>query len=539
MNVKKGVFACNTSTGNQSVTGVGFQPKAVILWGVKLASNNTFTSGDNAFWFGAATSATNRWCMAGAEDDAVTTSNTGRRLSTDRVIHILASGTPTTEAVANLVSFDTDGFTINWSSAPTSAWQCHYMALGGSTITNARAGATSTTPDSSTAITGVGFKPDLLMMVGINTGNDTSASNKTVMVGLASGSGSSSQAVVASRYRDAMTTTDNISYQDTGYSFALLSGVSSSFSWRGSLASFDTDGFTISWTNTLGFNQNFCYLALKGGAYRVITDTQRTATTGTRSTTGVGFQPVGALFASWGSTASGGSIDTSQARLTISASDGTNEGGFWWQSADNVTTTDLDQKSFTDKALLLATQPSTTDAEADLASFDTDGFTLDWTTVADSTERRFITVLFGDHRITPATQEDDAAVAAGRLKMRAVSSVTDAQTTLTVGRIHQRSVTTMTQDDAAVAAGRIHQRSVTTMTQDDAAVAAGRIHQRSASSVTDAQTTLTVGRIHQRSVTTTTGTDTARIINIEANIVTRAFDHPAPVISAFDAPTRD
>jgi hypothetical protein len=475
VDVKKGVFVCNTSTGNQSVTGVGFQPKAIILWGVKLTSNNTFESGDNAFWFGAATSATERWCMSGAEDDAVATSNTGRRLSTNRVITIHASGTPTTDAIADLVSFDADGFTINWSDAPSAAWQCHYMALGGDSITNAKAGTAATTPTPSTSITGVGFTPGIVIMAGVNTAKDTDLNTKSLMIGAASAV--SSQAVVAMRSRDAVTTTDNISYQDSNFCFAFLAAGSNSFSWRGSLASFDANGFTINWQTYGGTATDFCYLALKGGQYAVLTDTQRTSTTGTKSTTNVGYKPRGALFASWGRTASN-SIDNTQARLTVSASDGNDQGGFWWQSADNVTTTDLDQKSFTDKALLLATQPSTTDAEADLASFDADGFTLNWTTVADSTARQFIAVLFGHSPITPATQ-DDTSVAFQRLKTRVVSPVADAQTTLTLGSIHQRAVTTAT------------------------------------------------------------GTDTARIIKVEAKIVTRAFDHPAPVASSFDARTPD
>jgi hypothetical protein len=477
MNVKKGVFACNTSTGNQSVTGVGFQPKAIILWGVKLTSNNTFESGDNAFWFGAGTSATQRWVIAGAADDGVTTSNTGRYMASNEIIRVLASGTPTTDAIADLVSFDADGFTINWSVAPSSAWKCHYLALGGDSIINAKSGVAQANPGTTTQITGVGFQPSFVVTASNRFVANANSSTQSFGLGFASGTATNAQAVIWNRSRDGQTTTNNISYQAEGYVFAVPADTAAAHAWRGSLASFDADGFTISWNVSQVTPQDFVYIALQGGSYRVITETQRTGTTGTKSTTGVGFNPRGALFASWGRTASS-SIDNSQARLTVSASDGTNEGGFWWQSAANVTTTDLDQKSFTDKALLLATQPSTTDAEAEVASFTADGFTLNWTTVADSNARQFIAVLFGDGPVTTAT-ETDTAVAAGRIKTRVVSPVVDAQTTPTLGSIHQRAVTTATE------------------------------------------------------------TDTARIIKVEAKIVTRAFDHPAPVASSFDARTPD
>jgi hypothetical protein len=48
-----------------------------------------------------------------------------------------------------------------------------------------------------------------------------------------------------------------------------------------------------------------------------------------------------------------------------------------------------------------STQASTTDAEADLNSFDADGFTLNWST-ADATAREFIYLAFGSDAGAPA-----------------------------------------------------------------------------------------------------------------------------------------
>jgi hypothetical protein len=51
-------------------------------------------------------------------------------------------------------------------------------------------------------------------------------------------------------------------------------------------------------------------------------------------------------------------------------------------------------RTVTDKAIGFSTATSTTDAEADLSSLDSDGFTLDWTT-ADAVAREFIFTAFG------------------------------------------------------------------------------------------------------------------------------------------------
>ncbi|MGH9878790.1 MAG: hypothetical protein ACRD5H_14250, partial [Nitrososphaerales archaeon] len=67
---------------------------------------------------------------------------------------------------------------------------------------------------------------------------------------------------------------------------------------------------------------------------------------------------------------------------------------------DNVGTTIVADTHYTTKVIKLATEDSdgsgaTTNAEADLQSFDTGGFTLNWTK-ADTTAREIIYVAFGN-----------------------------------------------------------------------------------------------------------------------------------------------
>jgi hypothetical protein len=60
--------------------------------------------------------------------------------------------------------------------------------------------------------------------------------------------------------------------------------------------------------------------------------------------------------------------------------------------------------TLTTKVLRHATNPSTVDAEADLNSFDADGYTLGWTT-ADATAREFVAVSMGSTVAAAASGE--------------------------------------------------------------------------------------------------------------------------------------
>jgi len=65
--IKVGSFSSNTVTGNQAITGVGFQPKAVIFWHQREWSDG----GNNAYdyCFGTATSPTARWVSSSFQSD--------------------------------------------------------------------------------------------------------------------------------------------------------------------------------------------------------------------------------------------------------------------------------------------------------------------------------------------------------------------------------------------------------------------------------------------------------------------------------------
>jgi hypothetical protein len=359
----------------------------VILWGASLTAAGYGTG--LATSFGCGTAATQRWVISHFSLNANASSDTSRRNTAAGIVLFISDGVTTVEAAADLTSLDSDGFTINWSDAPASAWLMHYLCIGGTTITSAKAGTfTSNAGTGSQAVTDPGFQPSFVLF-GSDLGSFPAGNAQNIM-GVGAASSSSAMAACAFRDRDAEATTNSGTIQVSDACFiALNSG--GTVGRRASLTSFDANGFTLNWSTASA--AGIGYLALAGGSYKVGVDTQNT-TTGTKATSGTGFTPTGLMLLGTNVAASAAE-NTSQMRFSLGASDGTTEGGTWIQSADGAADSDVDSRTYTDKVIGFSTQASTTDAEADVSAFGSDGFTLDWTT-ADATAREFIYAAFGD-----------------------------------------------------------------------------------------------------------------------------------------------
>lgn len=107
---KIGSFTASASTGNQSITGVGFKPK-------KLTLMNLNDSASNAVQSVGVTDGTNQFSVTSAARNGFTAQTDGDTAKCYLTKSINAGGTFSTDAAANIVSFDTDGFTVNWTTA--------------------------------------------------------------------------------------------------------------------------------------------------------------------------------------------------------------------------------------------------------------------------------------------------------------------------------------------------------------------------------------------------------------------------------------
>jgi hypothetical protein len=396
MQVKYGSFAQATSTGNYSVTDVGFQPKVVTFFGNHLTADGT-TTGACQF-FGAATSSSARCVVAGASADAAAISNCSKRYSNALCITIITAGgaTPTVNAEANFVSLDSGGFTVNWTTVDATARIVNYIALGGTDLTNAIVKNFSTSASTGdVAYTGVGFKPDALIFFDdtATTVPTAAGSNASNMVNIGWTTGSSVNYSRAMFRQDAQATSNTCSWQVVTRCFTTVSGAGLLIR-AATLKSFDTDGFTLNWATANTTVVQACYIALKGGQYKADAFNQNTST-GNQSITGVGFLPGGVIFQSQNLTTQTTKQDYSRFSLGVGVS--SSERGSIWSgdldnSADSVADSDLDRT----KCLKCLTEGTPTlNTAMDFVSNDANGFTINNTTV-DATSREILYFAFGN-----------------------------------------------------------------------------------------------------------------------------------------------
>lgn len=395
MSAKQGSFTKRTDgTGTQSITDIGFSPKAVIFFWTRQTSVNFSANVDAGIGF--ATGSSNERAIAITTMDNSARSDAGRRRSESHAIIFLANGgsvgTDTTlVAQAELTSLDADGFTLNWTTnIDDNRYIIHYIALGGD-ITNALANSfTLNNTGGDQGVAGVGFQPDFVMFLWSYTGAvDSNRDNAEIGVGFAQSSTAQGAMVFAAKNNDA--NNDAKRWRQRTDNAILLLNPANDPPTEDAVASFvsmDSDGFTVNKSNAPPANRPIFYLALKGGRHKVGSFNQPDAT-GNQPITGVGFKPEQLVLTSFNLTAqagivAGGAISLGTAQLP------TARGSVWSQDRSDSDPSEANMYTSATDIITLATGPSTVNARADLAYFGTDGFTLKWTTVNEGTARQIL-----------------------------------------------------------------------------------------------------------------------------------------------------
>lgn len=134
INAKAGSGLQPTSAGAQAVSGLGFSPKVVFLFNIgQTAIANTTVAAGAKMSVGAADRSRQGYAYVGA-NDAVTPSVS---VSKSDGSNVIVSATPnataastTTQAEAAVQSIDSDGFTLDWTSADATQRQYNWLALG-------------------------------------------------------------------------------------------------------------------------------------------------------------------------------------------------------------------------------------------------------------------------------------------------------------------------------------------------------------------------------------------------------------------------
>lgn len=405
LSFKTGSFTSRTTTGTDTVTGVGFTPKLILLWTTAGGTESTYAARFTLVYGGAVdTTAANQQVIFATSRNSGATSYAEEAFQSASAYTYVDDATITATGVISAIG--ADGFTMNWTLNDGVAKLIYFICIGGADITSTKAAEFTSPTQGSTGnqvTSGVGFQPDFLMLYGTSEAGATADYSCVWCLGFAISS--SEQASVSGVALDGVATMDTARYQrgDDSKCYMLFSDSSTTTkALEGNLVSMNADGFTINWTTVgaAGASKKIGYIALKGGNYAIGAITAPVAGTVpvSQQTSGIGFQPTGIMMLSCGATANT-AINTNM-RLSLGAGSGSTDRRLGWAGdKDAVADTANSRIMLPDKIVKVSTENATaanttTQAEADLTSLDSDGFTLSWTT-RDTNAYEVIYIAFG------------------------------------------------------------------------------------------------------------------------------------------------
>ncbi len=324
LSVKSGSFSSGTgaAASTVAVTGVGFQPKIVFLW---TSADTGASANDQSMSFGVGISSSDRRAAWAGCTQSVDPSLCKSRVNDSLAVIVLQGATPSVVGTFDFTSQDSDGFTLTVGTQFSASITIFYLALGGSDITNAATiKFTQPTSTGNFSKTGMGFKPDFLLLFGTSaSATATTTANAMMSIGFTDGTNASLTGIYSG---------DNGANSATGmYIRAAASQLemwglvnsTTSVEERNSFVSFDSDGFTLNAVETTS-RQNIIYaVGIKGarwhaGSYSTVSPT------GNFSATDMCFTPTG-LFVVGPKASAQSTSDTAatNAKLSFGATDGT------------------------------------------------------------------------------------------------------------------------------------------------------------------------------------------------------------------------
>jgi hypothetical protein len=383
LSAKVGSFVKPTGAAPVSsvISGLGFQPKALILWTAARAASGIASHANLAIGLCAGG---NAYSLAVAGQDNVNPSNTSSRMA-NKALTIVGYG-ELLLAEADLTSFDVDGFTLNWTTNNGLAYLINYLALGGSDLTHAKAVQWNTPAAEGTlAIGGVGFQPDACLHIGnasMPTGLPASIAGAAMGVGVMDKLGNQWAGHLKSW--DAQTGGYTKGGSSDSYAFLadLSTGQGNAPEISAAFASMNADGFSLAFDQVNNGNARAAAsLCLKGPRIRVGDFTKTAgAAPASQSVSGVGFPPKAVLL---GSTFSpDGSFASAGERLAVGAADAVTDKGAAIRelfTGNGVNTQEGSWQSAANEVLMK--QHSTADtalATGGVSSLDADGFSMLW-----------------------------------------------------------------------------------------------------------------------------------------------------------------
>lgn len=237
-----------TTTGNQSLTGAGFQPDSAIFIG-KMAASSSTTVGSVAVGF--IKSTTNRLTAAvyGSAGTIAKYINTAKA-----AVGLLNTGSVVKYYEGDISSFDSDGLTINWSTVAGSQTGTYaVVCLKG---IQAKAGyVTQPAVTGNQATSGVGFQPKAIIFAHSGaTTDDTIQTSGALGVGFTDGTNNNAMMSGSDGGSSVVITTGGCIRRSYGSTTPTVTA-------DASISSLDSDGFTLNWTTTDATARLYPYFA--------------------------------------------------------------------------------------------------------------------------------------------------------------------------------------------------------------------------------------------------------------------------------------
>jgi hypothetical protein len=385
-----GSFVKSTTSGAQIVPhGLGRMPKALVLW--TAGKPAAAPSADYNYALGVSDGPGSSLSLANASRSGATPSNSSRRMAS-RAFTVVAWG-ESTSAEADLSSWDAASFTLAWTTNDAAPYVIHYIAVGGDGVSAKVVPWQAPTSPGVEPIGRVGFQPDTVLhfYAGalFSSAPPSSQSNGALGMGLLDAAGHECAYQIAVVDAKSPTITAHALRTDASiYMFSELPAPPS-VTKQASFASMDSGGYTLDFTTAETPASQVFSLALGGVRAKVASFDKATAARDVQSVTGIGFEPALVFLASVGDVSQSSGVSQPHGIFTTGASDGKNHASTAISDADDVTPSvasgfDDDTSSIFTR---LSVMSATIEAQASLASFDRDGFSLRWT-IDDSAPAR-------------------------------------------------------------------------------------------------------------------------------------------------------
>lgn len=387
--------ACNTSTGTQDITIPGFGTAKAVRFKCSVATVDGTAASHLNMSYGAATGASNEWCLSLNSEDGQGTSDTQATTDSDRVVRINTAGGPAIDGDAEFTAFVTDGVRINWLTAPSAAWLLEVTLYGGTDLSVHASNVTlGDSVDNVVDVTAPGFEPDIVYAVCQGSlGIDDNATHLQPSFGLVHNGVGITQSSVAYRYTNGASTMHVDGRMTETYGIMQVNSTAA-LVWGGEFGAFDANGFSVTTRIAGAGNTVLMYLAMSfGGAVNSWVGTIDTPTsTGNAAVTASGFTPqfvdqigthMEAIDTAYNDSALAGTFG-------FSSFDASREYMTSVQVEENVGTSNTQSLS-DNTAIELPDDDGAVGLTASFVSMDANGWTLNYTAV-ETNAKKFLTL---------------------------------------------------------------------------------------------------------------------------------------------------